>query len=104
MVAASQLPAGPLNEKSAEPQKISLRDPQFGLEVTVENPPKRGEHVDGYLGSGTWLLPGSGVNAGELAGGLADNGMASGMTYEIRGVPEDPRCPGPRFEENEWDD
>jgi hypothetical protein len=93
-----------LNEKSAEPQKVSLRDPQFGLEVTVENPPKRGEHVDGYLGSGTWLLPGSGANAGELASSLADNGMASGMTYEIRGVPEDPRCPGPRFEENEWDD
>lgn len=93
-----------LNEKSAEPQKVSLRDPQFGLEVTVENPPKRGEHVDGYLGSGTWLLPGSGANAGELASSLGDNGMASGMTYEIRGVPEDPRCPGPRFEENEWDD
>jgi hypothetical protein len=93
-----------LNEKSAEPQKVALRDPQFGLEVTIENPPKRGEHVDGYVGSGTWLMPGSGANAGDLADSLFDNGVASGMTYEIRGVPEDPRCPGPRFEENEWDD
>jgi hypothetical protein len=93
-----------LDEKSPEPQKIMLGDQDFGIEVTIENPPRRGEHVDGHVGTGTWLLPGSGANAQSLAGTLFEHGMASGMTFEVRGVPEDPRCPGPRFEENTWDD
>ncbi|HEU4850333.1 MAG TPA: hypothetical protein VFS93_07980 [Terrimesophilobacter sp.] len=93
-----------LAEKSPAPQKVMLGDEGFGLEVTMENPPKRGEHVDGHVGFGTWLMPGSGTSAGDLADTLFDHGMAAGMTFEVRGVPEDPRCPGPRFEENTWDD
>lgn len=93
-----------LNKKSTAPQRIEMGPDKFGLEITLKNPPKRGEHIDGYLGEGTWLMPGSGMSASEFSKQMAGLLGAGGLTYEVRGVPEDPRCPGPKFEDNSWDD
>lgn len=93
-----------LDKKSTAPQQVLIGPDKFGLEITIKNPPKRGEHLDGYLGEGTWLMPGSGMNGSTFAnqmGGLLGSG---GLTYEVRGVPEDSRCPGPKFEDNTWDE
>lgn len=94
-----------LDPKVTEPQKVDLGEAHFGVQVTLKNAPKRGEHIDGYVGEGTWLLSGSGVALDSLFNRATSFGVfSSGMTYDVRGVQEDPRCPGAKFEDDTWDD
>jgi len=93
-----------LNEQVTEPQQIPLGQDGFGLQATLQNVPQRGEHIDGYIGTATWLMPGSGTALDRLFSRIAMGAYSSGITYDIRGVPDDPRCPGARFEDDRWDD
>lgn len=73
------------------------------LQYLLQNLPKRGEHIDGYVGQATWIFPGTDVAANELLRGAGLLPMSSGLTMDVRGVPHDDRCPGPAFDENGWD-
>jgi hypothetical protein len=92
---------------SLDPAKTTpqLVDGAVGLRLQylLQNLPKRGEHIDGYVGQATWIFPGSDVAANELIRGAGLLPLSSGLTMDVRGVPHDDRCPGPAFDENGWD-
>lgn len=80
------------------PQVGSL-GPELDVLFRFDNPPQRGEHVDGHVGEGTWTMGGEKAGVDEVALFV---GLSRGLTYDIMGVPEHPMCPGEKFEEHRW--
>lgn len=91
-----------LNPTSTSPQHGDVAA-GYGLQLTFDNVPERGEHIDGYVGEGTWTLPGSKEGINSLLQQASMGAFGSGLTFDVRGVPHDAHCPGPAFDENGWD-
>jgi hypothetical protein len=85
-----------LDPTSTTPQERPVTE-WMNLEVTITNPPKNGEHLNGIVGSTDFTINGGSTEA------IASMLGISSTNYCVKGVPHDPRCPDADPEQDTFD-